>query len=126
MEQLRLKRAYDPTDPGDGRRVLVDRLWPRGLPKAEAGLSEWAKAAAPSTELRKWFHGGEGDWAEFRRRYLRELGDHPEATDDLVARLVAGEVVTLVYASKDEERNHAMVLDEYLRRRLAGARPTKA
>lgn len=123
MNTPRLKRIYDPPDAADGSRVLVDRLWPRGVAKAGASLAAWAKEAAPSAELRKWFHGGEGDWEEFRRRYLRELAANPEATASLVDRLRAGETVTLLYASRDEEHNHAIVLAEHLRAQLA--RPTR-
>lgn len=119
MPQLRIKRAYAPPEPEDGKRILVDRLWPRGLAKPDAALDDWAKDAAPSTELRKWFHDGQGDWAEFRRRYLRELAGRRHATDQLVALLQSGETVTLVYAARDEQQNHARVLAEYLRRRLA-------
>lgn len=119
MDRLRLKRAYAEPDPADGRRVLVDRLWPRGLTKADAALDAWAKDAAPSTELRKWFHAGEGDWPAFRRRYLRELADRPDATDELVEHLASGRTLTLVYAAKDEAQNHAVVLADYLRTRLA-------
>lgn len=122
MDTLRLKRVYDPPEPGDGRRVLVDRLWPRGLNKARASLDEWAKEVAPSSELRVWFHAGEGDWGEFRRRYLRELADNKRATDGLAARLASGETVTLLFASREPEHNHARVLAEYLRRRVQGGR----
>ena len=119
MDSPRLKRIYDPPDGADGHRVLVDRLWPRGVSKAEADLAEWAKDAAPSDALRKWYHAGAGDWPEFRRRYLRELAENPGATDALVARLRAGETVTLLYASRDESQNHALVLAEHLRGRLS-------
>lgn len=118
MDNLRLKRVYDPAGDADGHRVLVDRLWPRGVTKGEAALAEWAKDAAPSPELRRWFHAGGAEWAEFRRRYLRELDAAPEATGGLLGRLGAGEVVTLLFASRDEAQNHAVVLAEYLRSRL--------
>ncbi|MDN3522585.1 DUF488 family protein [Halomonas ramblicola] len=98
----------------DGYRVLVDRLWPRGLAKAEARIDAWPKEAAPSDELRKAFHAGELGWGEFRRRYLAELKAHRETLRPLAER-AAREPVTLVFASKDERHNNAVVLGQYLR-----------
>ncbi|MFG2984730.1 DUF488 domain-containing protein [Streptomyces sp. NPDC048258] len=113
---IRLRRVYDPPEPeADGVRVLVDRLWPRGLSKEAAGVDEWPRAVAPSTELRKWFHGG-GSAGEFRRRYEAELGA-PEVVaelDRLRALAVAGPV-TLLTAVKDPGASHAAVLAELLR-----------
>ena len=125
MAAVRIKRVYEPPSSKDGRRVLVDRLWPRGLAKSSAGIDSWAKDAAPSTELRTWFHKDREQWTEFRRRYLEELGANPGATADLVERLRGGETLTLLYASRDEERNHAMVLAEHLRSRARPARLKK-
>jgi uncharacterized protein YeaO (DUF488 family) len=114
-----LKRAYEAPTAEDGYRVLVDRLWPRGISKEQARLDEWIREAAPSDELRKRFHHERARWSEFRRRYLAELKTHREALRPL-ARRAAGERVTLVFAGKDEERNNAVVLRQYLKMLGAG------
>jgi uncharacterized protein YeaO (DUF488 family) len=106
-----LKRIYDPAGAGDGYRVLVDRLWPRGMTKEKARIDLWAKEMAPSHELRKWFHADRTKWAEFKRKYLAELAGHKEELQELAARAAKGEV-TLLYGSTDPERNHAVVLAE--------------
>ena len=111
---IRLKRAYDEPSPDDGHRVLVDRLWPRGVSKDEAELDGWLRAVAPSDELRKWFHADRSRWDEFRRRYLGELKEHREELRPLAERSREG-VVTLVYSARDERRNNAVVLRQYLR-----------
>jgi len=110
---LLLKRAYEPAGSGDGARVLVDRLWPRGVRKADAALDEWMKEIAPSTELRKWFGHDPARWDEFQRRYRAELARQPEALDRLRALAKAG-VVTLVYSAHDEAHNDAVVLRQVL------------
>ncbi|MEW2415120.1 DUF488 family protein [Streptomyces sp. NPDC046866] len=112
---IRLRRVYDPPQPGaDGVRVLVDRLWPRGLAKEAAGVDEWPKAVTPSGELRKWFHGG-GSAEEFRERYEAELAE-PEAAAELerLRGLAAGGPVTLLTAVKDPAASHAAILAELL------------
>ncbi|MCX4778653.1 DUF488 domain-containing protein [Streptomyces sp. NBC_01264] len=108
---VRLKRVYDPPEPGlDGVRVLVDRLWPRGLSKEAAGVDEWAKAVAPSGELRKWFHGG-GSVAEFRERYAVELRSESAGAElGRLRALAAAGPVTLLTAVKDPGASHAGVL----------------
>lgn len=114
---VRLRRVYDPPEPGaDGVRVLVDRLWPRGLAKAAAGVDEWPKALTPSSELRKWFHAGGGSAEEFRRRYEAELTG-AEAVAELarLRALAAAGPVTLLTAVKDPGSSHAAVLAELLR-----------
>ncbi|HLP97783.1 MAG TPA: DUF488 family protein [Sideroxyarcus sp.] len=111
-----LKRAYQPYAAGDGFRVLVDRLWPRGVEKNAAHIDLWLKEAAPSTELRKWFGHEPERWKEFRILYLEELEHNPAATDELAQRAHSG-VVTLVYGAKDELHTHALVLKEYLEKR---------
>ncbi|ANK75166.1 hypothetical protein FA04_20755 (plasmid) [Ensifer adhaerens] len=111
--QLKTKRVYEPKADGDGMRVLVDRLWPRGLTKAEAAVDLWLKDMAPTTELRRWFHAGEGTWEEFRERYLAELDGNPVAVDLLRQRIAEGPV-TLLYSVKDEARNHAEILKGYI------------
>lgn len=110
---VRLKRAYDAPEKSDGLRVLVDRLWPRGLRKADAAIDLWLKDIAPSTELRRWFGHKPERWDEFRERYRAELRDNPA-----VGRLrdLGDRDLTLIYAAHDEARNNAQVLAEYLRR----------
>ena len=107
------KRIYDPPSADDGRRVLVDRLWPRGVTKEAAHLDDWLKELAPSDDLRRWFGHDPERWEEFRLRYRAELQDKQELLDTL--RTVAGEeTVTLLYAAKDPEHNNAVVLQETL------------
>ena len=106
---LQLKRAYVPAEPGDGVRILIDRLWPRGVSKAEAGLDDWMKDIAPSTELREWFGHDPARWAEFQRRYRAELRQHT-AELDRIRELARTRTVTLVYSAHDEEHNDAVVL----------------
>jgi uncharacterized protein YeaO (DUF488 family) len=116
---VQLKRAYEPPAPDDGRRVLVERLWPRGLRKDQAHFDEWLKDVAPSTALRKWFHHDPSRWAEFEDRYARELGSEPaRAAFDELVREVASETVTLVYSSHDQEHNNAVALKRMIDRRL--------
>ena len=110
---VRLKRAYEPAAEDDGRRILVDRLWPRGLAKADAALDGWFKDIAPSTELRKWFGHDPGRWDAFRDHYARELRDHPEQLAEL-RRLARQGPVTLVYSARDEAHNDAVVLRQVL------------
>ncbi|MGW6787015.1 DUF488 domain-containing protein [Streptomyces sp. NPDC054987] len=115
MAVIRVRRVYDPPEPeADGLRVLVDRLWPRGLAKAAAGVDEWPKAVTPSTELRKWFHDG-GSADGFRQRYEAELAE-PEAVAELdrLRGLVGGGPVTLLTAVKDPGASHAAILAELL------------
>ncbi|MFL5999725.1 MAG: DUF488 domain-containing protein [Streptomyces sp.] len=108
---VRVRRVYEPPEPADGVRVLVDRLWPRGLSKDAARVDEWPKALTPSTELRRWYHEGEGSYEEFAERYEAELAD-PEAAGplDRVRELASKGDVTLLTASKTPERSHATVL----------------
>lgn len=110
---LRLKRAYEPAEPDDGVRILVDRLWPRGVSKAKAALDDWIKEVAPSTELRKWFGHDPARWPEFRRRYRAELREHSDALDR-IRELARADVVTLVYSARDEQHNDAVVLRDVL------------
>jgi uncharacterized protein YeaO (DUF488 family) len=114
---IRLKRAYDPALPSDGYRVLVDRLWPRGVSKQRAKLDEWAKELAPSTELRKWFDHELSRFPEFRLRYSAELrGERPRLTE--LRRRARTGTLTLVYSAHDTEHNDVVVLAEVLRRGL--------
>jgi uncharacterized protein YeaO (DUF488 family) len=122
---VRLKRAYDPPEPADGYRVLVDRLWPRGVSKDEAHLDEWARELAPSSGLRTWFGHDPEKFEEFRRRYRDELAAHDEKLHEL-RRRARGGTVTLVYAARDTEHNDAVVLAELLRRAPPVKRPRGA
>jgi len=114
--RITLKRAYEPAENSDGTRVLVERLWPRGLSKADARIDLWAKDAAPSTALRKWFRHDPDLWPEFRARYHQELRDNPGGLDELSA-LVASGPVTFVYGSREERFNAAVALRELLEAR---------
>jgi uncharacterized protein YeaO (DUF488 family) len=117
MKEIRTKRVYEPAGPDDGLRVLVDRLWPRGMTKDEVRAAMWLKDVAPSTMLRRWFGHDRSKWDTFRRRYLEELAACPAGLD--VLREAAGRGrVTLLYAARDIECNHAAVLREYLLSRL--------
>ncbi|MGX1274013.1 DUF488 domain-containing protein [Streptomyces phaeoluteigriseus] len=112
---VRVRRVYDPPEAGDGVRVLVDRLWPRGLAKDAAKVDEWPKALTPSNELRRWYHAGEGSYEEFARRYEAELAE-PEAAELLgrVRESAATGPVTLLTAVKEPEHSHAAVLARLL------------
>ena len=110
---VRLKRAYEQPSSEDGTRVLVDRLWPRGVRKTSASIDFWVKDVAPSTELRKWFGHDPIRWDEFQRRYQAELARHPDALEELRA-LAKGGRLTLVYAARDELHNEAIVLRDLL------------
>ena len=112
---IKIKRVYEQPDKADGTRILVDRLWPRGLTKAKASVDLWLKAIAPSTELRKWFGHEPGKWAEFKTRYRAELKENDEQVAILKGEIEKG-TVTLVYGAKDEEHNEAVVLQESLGR----------
>ena len=109
-----LKRAYELPESSDGFRILVDRLWPRGLSKSSAHIDLWLKDIAPSTTLRKWFDHDPSKWIEFRDRYFQELRCNPGAVESLVEHARRG-VVTLVYGAKDKAHNHALALKEYLK-----------
>jgi uncharacterized protein YeaO (DUF488 family) len=110
---VRLKRAYEPATADDGTRILVDRLWPRGVSKDKAALAQWMKEIAPSAELRNWFGHEPARWDEFRARYGAELRANAELLDELRSLARAG-VVTLVYAAHDEAHNDAVVLRDML------------
>lgn len=112
--EIKLKRAYDPEETDDGYRVYVDRLWPQGLSHKTFHYDMWAKDIAPSSELREWFHADpDGRWEEFRSRYMTELKDMP-AFSELKKTLERYTVVTLLFSSKNRERNNAVVVDEAL------------
>jgi uncharacterized protein YeaO (DUF488 family) len=120
---IKIKRAYQAPTRSDGFRVLVDRVWPRGVKKEDLAVGSWAKDVAPSTDLRKWFAHDPSRWEEFADRYRRELGSPPSqrALRELAQRAVAGQL-TLVYGARDQEHNNAVVLKRELERRVK-ARP---
>jgi uncharacterized protein YeaO (DUF488 family) len=113
VADIRIKRAYDPPEAGDGLRILIDRLWPRGMPKARLKLDSWAKHLSPSNELRKWYQHDPGKFAEFRKRYAAELKAQGEGLADLRAA-VKGRTVTLLTATKERDLSHATVLRDLL------------
>ena len=108
---MKIKRVYEAAQIEDGKRILVDRLWPRGLTKEKARVDIWLKDIAPSTDLRKWFGHEPAKWNEFRKRYIEELKNNEKQTSILKEQLKTG-MVTLVYAAKDKEHNEALVLKE--------------
>jgi uncharacterized protein YeaO (DUF488 family) len=110
---IRIKRIYEPAASPDGYRVLVDRLWPRGIKKEEAAIDLWLKEVAPGTELRKWFAHDPQKWEAFKKKYLKELSDN-EGLATLLETIHEHKVVTLLYGAKDTEHNQAVVLKLYL------------
>jgi uncharacterized protein YeaO (DUF488 family) len=113
VPRVRIKRIYDAPDPADGFRVLVDRLWPRGINKEQALLDAWARELAPSAALRKWFQHDPGRWLEFRARYREELRDQAMQLDAL-RQCARQQPVTLLYAARDKQINHAAVLRDVI------------
>lgn len=108
---IRIKRIYDPPSASDGKRILIDRLWPRGVKKDEARIDEWLKDIAPSDDLRKWFGHDPEKWPEFRKKYQKELQGNGETVKRLRSEAKRG-TVTLLYSAKDEEHNNAVVLKD--------------
>ncbi len=121
---IQLKRAYDSASPQDGKRFLVERLWPRGVKKTALPLEGWLKEVAPSTELRQWFGHDPAKWDEFRRRYFAELNQRPEVWEQLVQLSQRGRV-TLIYSSHDEEHNNAVALKRFLEDQMQQRKTTK-
>ena len=122
MHELLLKRVYEPYEPKDGYRILVDRLWPRGIKKEAAQLDEWAKEITPSTEIRRLYHQGDMPFEGFSQAYLEELETN-EVAEIFVSNCseqLKSQNVTLVYGAKNEQENHALVLREWLKRKIAG------
>ena len=117
VDVLHLKRVYEPAARTDGRRILVDRLWPRGLTKEKAAIDEWMKEIAPSTELRRWFAHDPDKWPEFQKRYRQELRARADLVREIAARAARGRV-TLVYGARDEAHNEAVVLAGVVRSRM--------
>jgi uncharacterized protein YeaO (DUF488 family) len=114
-QKLKLKRVYETPHKDDGTRILVDRLWPRGLTKEKAKVDLWLKEIAPSTELRKWFGHDPKKWRSFCERYETELKDHPDELKLLKSKVKEG-TVTLIYGARDQEHNEALVLKQFLER----------
>lgn len=121
-QSIRLKRAYDPPDKDDGFRVLVDRLWPRGLKKEDLAVDLWLKDIAPSDMLRKWYSHDPERWEEFKSHYFEELRENDEAVDRLLKASGGNKVITLVYSSKEEKLNNAVALKEYIEKEKFQAR----
>jgi uncharacterized protein YeaO (DUF488 family) len=111
---IRIRRIYEPAGKADGQRILVDRIWPRGVKREDAALDEWLKTIAPTTELRKWFGHDPARWDEFVKRYRKELDGNPQAVAELRARIEKGDV-TLLYGARDETHNQARALADYMR-----------
>ncbi len=114
---IRTERVYDEKAGGKGYRVLIDRVWPRGLKKEQVRADAWLKEIAPSTELRKWFNHDPERWPEFKKRYFRELGSHPDVVGQVEEKARKGDVV-LLYGSREQRYNNASALKEYLESRL--------
>lgn len=112
---IKLKWVYEPAEAADGKRILVDRLWPRGMTKERLGIVYWAKNVSPSNELRKWYGHDPDKWEEFRARYERELDENAAAVQELRTHLGSG-IVTFLYSSKEHRINNAVALRDYLRR----------
>ncbi|HET8572291.1 MAG TPA: DUF488 domain-containing protein [Edaphocola sp.] len=114
MKQVRLKRVYEDYQLSDGYRVLVDRLWPRGIKKENAHIDLWLKDIAPSSDLRKWFNHEPDKWPEFKQKYLKEIAASHDAAQHLKSIIEAHKAVTLLYGAKDERHNQAVVLQKWL------------
>ena len=113
MAIIKIKRAYETDAKGDGFRILVDRLWPRGIKKEDIHIDAWLKEIAPSTTLRKWFDHDQKKWEHFKQKYVNEL-KHAPAVKDITELLKKHKTVTLVYGAKDEQHNNAIVIKEFL------------
>ncbi len=116
---IQVKRVYEPAAASDGQRILVERLWPRGIRKQSLQIDAWTKDAAPSPELRKWFAHDPAKWPESRRRYSRELDANPQAWQLILKAAAEGHQVSLIYSSHDREHNNAVALRDYLEKKLA-------
>jgi len=115
MGAIQIKRIYQPAEKADGKRILVDRLWPRGVKKEAAQIDEWMKAIAPTDALRKWFHedNDPAKWQEFKAKYMLELKQNT-VVNDLLDIINKNKVVTLLYAARNEQQNHALVLLQFI------------
>ncbi len=122
---LKTKRVYEPPSPEDGKRILIDRLWPRGIKKESAAIDDWIKDLAPNSDLRKWFNHEPEKWSEFRKRFFREL-DTRDRQVEAIMKLARKGTVTLVYGSREERYNNAIALKEYIEGRMHGSDRKKA
>ncbi|MDF2940784.1 MAG: hypothetical protein K0R66_1426 [Gammaproteobacteria bacterium] len=116
LDSLQIKRAYDPVQKQDGLRILVDRIWPRGVKKADASIDLWLKEIAPSTELRKWFNHDPDKWEAFKDRYILELKKNELI--ELILQKAIKQTVTLIYSAKDKQHNNAQVLQNFLKSKI--------
>ncbi len=121
MPEIRIKRVYEPPEESDGVRILVDRVWPRGISKENARIDVWLKEIAPSAELCKWYGHSPARWPEFLRRYHKELEQNSEAVEKLLTLIGKGPV-TLVFASSAQDKNNALALKLYLMKKIGGSR----
>ena len=117
MKRVRIKRIYEPPETSDGFRVLVDRVWPRGMKKETAAIDVWMKEVAPSTDLRKWFNHEPGKWAAFSKAYKGELKKSP-VMNELMEYIKKHKTITILYSAKDEQHNQAVVLLQFINERL--------
>ena len=124
-DSVKLKRAYEPWAADDGTRILIDRLWPRGVRKVDAAIDQWIKDIAPSTALRKWFGHDPARWQEFRKRYSSEIHEHPELLNTLRTLARQGPI-TLVFSAHDEVHNDAVALRDFLLGRQKKRKPETA
>lgn len=122
---IKIKRVYEQPSRDDGRRILIDRLWPRGIKKEDARIDEWLKEVAPSNELRKWFDHDPDKWGEFKKRFFTELKGRQDMVDGILSSARKG-TVTLLFASKEERFNNAVALKEYIVSRMNAKERKKA
>ncbi len=122
---INIRRVYDQPSRNDGKRILIDRLWPRGLKKEDAHIDVWMKDVAPSTELRKWFNHDPDKWAEFKKRFFMELRGRRAIVEEIV-NLARNGTVTLLFGSKEDRFNNAVALKEYIEAEILAARRKKA
>lgn len=115
--RIAIKRVYDTPSAEDGFRILVDRIWPRGVSKSDAQIHKWTKDIAPTTELRKWFGHNPEKWLEFKKRYFRQIKEHSELVNDIL-HCSREQTITLVYAAKDQKYNNAVALKEYIEKQM--------
>lgn len=115
---IEVKRAYEPFSSSDGKRYLVERLWPRGIRKDQLRIDGWLKNVAPSADLRQWFSHDPAKWTEFRRRYFRELDANPMVWQPILHAASDGKMVTLIYSARDTEHNNAIALRDFLQKKL--------